>query len=140
MVRQLGDCAYDRRIRWAVLAIVAVTSIFRGWAYLGPGIDGSSAHLAFLDRVIPLQAWAVVWVIAGVLAIVGMRVHRLARLSMSLSVGMWLVWSLSYMVAWGFLGTDRAWVNAVPIAGFAALLAVVSYLMEPPRSSKESIP
>lgn len=59
---------------------------------------------------------------------------------MSLAVGMWLVWSLSYMVAWGFLGADRAWVNAVPIAGFAALLAIASYLMEPPRSSKESKP
>lgn len=136
MVWRLGGCAYDRRVRWVILAIVAITSTLRGWAYLSPKVDVSSVHLSFLDNLIPIKVWAVVWVVTGVTAIVGIRVHYLARLSMSLAVGMWLVWSLSYMVAWGVLDESRAWVNAVPLAGFAALLAVVSYLMEPPRQQK----
>ena len=143
MVRRLGGCVYDRRVRAVILAIVAITAILRGWAYLGPGVvvsnvDVSSVHLSFLDNLIPIQAWAAVWLVTGAIAIAGIRVHRLARLSMSLAVGMWLVWSLSYLIAWGVLGEERAWVNAVPLAGFAALLAVMSYLMEPPRQQKET--
>lgn len=139
MVRRLGSCEYDRRVRRSILAIIAVAALLRGWAYLGPGIRTQGDHLSFLDGVVPLSAWAGVWVFTGVLALVGTRIEHVARLAMSFSVGLWGAWALSYFVAWAFLDETNAWINAVPLAGFAGLIAIVSYLMEPPHRDREDL-
>lgn len=137
MVRRLGSSEYDRRVRRAILITIAVVAFLRGWAYLGPAAPDTGDRLAFLDGVVPLPVWAGVWVFTGVIALIGLRVAHVARLAMSFSVGLWGVWAISYFVAWVFAGESNAWVNAVPLAGFAFLIAIVSYLMEPPPRVRE---
>lgn len=137
MVRHLGEHAYDRRARVAVLTAVATAVIGRGASYLGPSWE-RSAHVSFVDLLIPVEVWSIVWIATGLALLVGIWCPRIARWAMSASVALWSTWAISYVAAWAFLGTSRAWVTALPFGLIAVLIGVLAYLMEPPEHIENS--
>lgn len=133
MVRHLGRHYYDRRVRVVVLLSAAATTIGRGASYLVPGWD-RTAHVSFVDLLIPVEVWAAVWIAAGAAMILGVWCPRVARWSMSTAAALWATWGVSYLLAWMLLDTARAWVTAMPFGLIAVYTAVITYLMEPPEA------
>lgn len=131
MVRRLRDTPYDRRVRVAILTVVGLFAISRGWVYLGPAEFLPPAYVSLLDQLIPIHVWAVCWLAAGGLVIAGIFAHPLARWSMSCVVSLSGAWSVSYLAAWAIGGIGEAWAPAALFACIAALVAVFTYLMEP---------
>ena len=136
MVRRLGEHRYDRRLRVAILVSMAATCAGRGAAYLTPSFSGSG-YLSLLDPLIPIQAWAGVWVTTAAALLWGIRCPHVARWSMSTAAMLWAAWCVSYLAAQVFLDVNRAWVTAMPFGMLALLTVVVTYLMEPPEAIPE---
>lgn len=135
MVRHFGGHRYDRRLRAGALLAMAVTTIGRGTAYLTPSWDTTS-HVSFVDTLVPIEVWAVVWIGAGLAMLVGIRCPRVARWSMSTAASLWGTWAVSYLIAWVVLDTARAWVTAMPFGLIAILTLILTVLMEPPQTVK----
>ena len=82
------------KMRVAALCVFAYGAIARGLAY----IDAPSTGLTtFVDKLVPLTVWAIVWITAGVLIFAGIWHRIIARWAMSLGSSLWLVWGISYM-------------------------------------------
>lgn len=106
------------------LLIVGVASIARGVSYAPPVMpDGQlSSHVA--ETWLPMDAWSVVWMLAGALCI-GAAFHwrsRLAALSVGLTVGLHTLFGASFL--WGSLhgNMSRGWVSAISYFAVALLV------------------
>lgn len=89
---QLPKTQY-RRLRTTVLATAAVMAGLRGLAYI-PSVYGerSAASLTFIETWLPLQVWGWVWITGLVFLLASIFVPRLAIPSMSVFVGMHVLW------------------------------------------------
>lgn len=80
----------------AVLLIVGVAFVIRGAAYLG---QNPPSHPA--ERFLPLEAWAIVWMVVGVANLASARWHEstAAAGAISVAVGLMALWAASMAVA-----------------------------------------
>lgn len=80
----------------AVLLIVGVAFVIRGAAYLG---QNPPSHPA--ERFLPLEAWAIVWMVIGVANLCCARWHEspAAAGAISVAVGLMTLWAASMAVA-----------------------------------------
>lgn len=130
MVRRLGATKYDRRIRAVILVTMGFTLFIWGWGYLSPSWV-PTPNMALLDAVVPIQAWAVVWIAAGVGCVLGIVIPRVARISMATGASLWATWFVFYCLSWLTLDAQRAWMPAAPFGMLAVTMFVFTLLMEP---------
>lgn len=116
------------RIRVAALIILGVGTVIRGAAYI-PGSDAEV--LTYVDGLIPLQFWSIVWIGTGALILLGIWHRYLARIGLNVAASMWLAWSVSYLLSWiTFSDGPRYWVTAAAMATLAGLIYIVAALMD----------
>lgn len=130
MVRRLGVSKYDRRIRAIVLASMGGTLLIWGWGYLSPSWVPTPS-MSLIDAVVPIQAWAAVWIAAGIGCVLGIAVPQLARVSMATGASLWATWFVFYCLSWITLDAQRAWMPAAPFGMLAVAMFVFTILMEP---------
>lgn len=130
---QLPKTQY-RRLRTTVLITAALMAGLRGLAYI-PSVYGerSAASLTFIETWLPLTVWGWIWISGLVFLLASIFVPRLAIPSMSVFVGMHVLWGTSFVMSWLFLDSPRSWITGSSIIGIAIFGAVLTILMERPR-------
>lgn len=119
------------RLRKLVIATSALVCCVRGLGYTGRSpSSASSQYVSFLDTVVPLPVWAAVWIITSVVILLGLRWPSFARWGMSTFGILLLSWCSSYMFAWVFLDSSRAWMTASLLLLGGVNTIVLMFLME----------
>lgn len=116
------------RLRVAALAIVAAGAVTRGFAYINEPTTGGLT--TFVDIVVPLHVWAIVWIAAGVTVLAGIWHRVLARYALAFVSMMWMTWGLSYIWATVFGDSSRGWVTGALILNVAGLTIVIAALAD----------
>ena len=107
------------------LLILGIGILFRGLSYapgvLGPAPQGGS-HPA--EVMLPINAWATVWIIAGVACIAAAltRSEVLDAVALGLGVALNIAWGVSFIAATIIGDSARGWVSAVGYFSIAALV------------------
>lgn len=107
------------------LLILGIGILFRGLSYT-PGILGpapqSGSHPA--EVMLPINAWAAVWIIAGVACIAAAftRSEILDAVALGLGVALNISWGVSFIAATAIGDSPRGWVSAVGYFSIAALV------------------
>ncbi|GAA1720530.1 hypothetical protein [Dietzia cercidiphylli] len=122
------------KLRIAALVIAAAGAVARGMAYLDQPDTGRLTH--FVDAVVPLHVWAIVWIAAGACLVAGVWHRIVARYALSFTAMLWGVWGLSYM--WATIAGDasRGWVTGslmLTLAGTMIIIAALADTAGPPR-------
>lgn len=138
----MRDFSVHPKLRVAALTILGVGTTIRGIAYL-PGSD--VLVLTYVDGLIPIQLWSIVWIGTGISILLGIWHRYLARYALNISASLWLVWSVSYLLSWI---TDaegpRYWVTAASMATLSGVMYIVAALMDqtgpPPGSAVPKVP
>ncbi len=124
LVRRVGR-------RGAALLFFAVLDVIYGWALLVPTSSAlTSPGYRWLASVLPLQVWGGIWLLAGVLCLVGAVVHEDTAAwvaAMSIKV----MWGLLWFLGWAIAGVERGWVSAAVWLPMAALVALLASWPEP---------
>ena len=134
-MRDAGQLTEHRHstLRKVVLAGAAVEAGMRGLAYV-PFDDGESARgaLSYVEAWWPLWAWAWVWFAVSAVIALSIVIPRIAIPSMSIFVGIHLLWGSSYIASWMFSDSPRSWVSGSSIMVIALFGAVLTMLIEKP--------
>lgn len=126
--------SHHPRLRVAALASFGCGAIVRGIAYTGTTTTGGLT--TFVDALVPLHVWAVVWVAAGTLMLAGIWHRVIARWALSLGGTLWAVWGLSYVTATLVGDAPRGWVTGSTLLTLAAAMYICAALADsagPPR-------
>ena len=123
------------RLRIAALAIVASGAVARGAAYVGQPTTGGLT--TFVDAIVPLHVWAIVWITAGVCLVAGIWHRVVARYALAFTATLWAAWGLSYM--WATVAGDapRGWVTGslmLTLAGTMIVIAALADTVGPPST------
>lgn len=116
-------------IRTVVLLTAGIGAIVRARGYLNPPTTGMTS---FIDGALPLTAWAVLWLVAGIIAIAGIWSHIAARWGLSIVAALWFTWFLSYMVAWIAGDSSRGWLTAGGFFVISIYSWIFVYVLERP--------
>lgn len=100
----------------------------RGFAYLNA--PPSTQFTTFVDAVVPLQVWALVWMGTGALLLAGIWHRVVARWALSIGASLWAVWALSYTLSWILGDQSRAWVTAGAMATIAGSMWITASLAD----------
>ena len=125
--------AFRERARWlagrvghrgaALLCLGAFDELYAS------GITGaantSAAAGQWLAYVAPLDLWAALWAVAGLVLITGAFCVR-DTLAFGTAMALKCLWALLYLLGWTLHGVDRGWIGAATWTAFAALVYVVS--------------
>lgn len=125
------------KLRITALVIVAAGAIVRGVAYFGRPTTGGLTH--FIDAIVPLHVWAVVWIAAGITVLVGIWHRVIARYALAFVSMLWAIWGLSYMTATIFGDASRGWVTGALILNLAGLTIIVAALADTVGPSREPV-
>ena len=115
------------RLRVATLTVGSAVVAARGAAYINAPQTGLTT---FVDALVPLHVWAVVWVAVAAAILCGIWSRHLARVAMSFGAALWFVWGGSYM--WATITGDsaRGWVTGATMLGVAGLMWILARLIE----------
>ncbi|MFJ5967872.1 hypothetical protein [Streptomyces sp. NPDC093060] len=113
------------------------------WALYGYGVlispQPNQLGLNLAIQLLPLQVWGVLWIIAGVIALVSAWLPSgfdwPGFLALPVIV---LPWMTSYFVAWLQGDFTRGWIAAAVWAAIAVPVLVVAGWPEPPRVKRVS--
>lgn len=124
----MRDFSAHPRLRVAALTVLGVGTVIRGIAYIpSPDVE----VLTYVDGLIPLQLWSIVWIGTGLSILLGIWHRYLARIALNVSASLWLVWSVSYLLSWITLTNGpRSWVTAAAMATLAGVTYIVAALMD----------
>ncbi|WP_440221158.1 hypothetical protein [Dietzia sp. MNB45] len=100
----------------------------RGFAYIDQPSTGGLTH--FIDALVPLHLWAIVWIAAGATVLAGVWQRVLARYALAFVSMLWLIWGLSYMSATALGDASRGWVTGALILNLAGLTIIVAALAD----------
>ena len=118
---------YHPKMRVAALCVFAYGALARGLAY----IDAPSTGLTtFVDKLVPLTVWAIVWITAGVLIFAAIWHRIIARWAMALGSSLWLVWGTSYMWATVIGDQSRGWVTGSAMLTLGGAMLIIGALMD----------
>ncbi|MGW1595238.1 hypothetical protein [Streptomyces sp. NPDC002343] len=123
--------------RGALLTLKGIIATLYGFSlFVQPTHDLRGLHL--LVRLMPLDAWAAAWVMAGTAALVCAWLPPRRDWPGYLAVwGITAPWSMSYLVAWWPLGEHpRGWVVALIFGAFGGVCLVAIGWDEPPARSE----
>lgn len=116
------------KLRITALSVYAGGAAIRGLAYLGA--TPSTQFTTFVDSVVPLHVWAIVWIGAGSLLVAGIWHRVIARWALSIGASLWAVWALSYTLSWIVGDQSRAWVTAGAMATIAGSMWITAALAD----------
>lgn len=125
------------KLRVAALAIVSAGAIARGVAYVNQPSTGGLTH--FIDALVPLHVWAVVWIVAGVTVLAGIWHRVIARYALAFVSMLWGIWGLSYMTASLIGDASRGWVTGALILNVAGLTIIVAALADTVGPHREPV-
>lgn len=115
------------RLRVAALVVFAYGALSRGIAYIDAPQTGLTT---FVDALVPLHVWAVVWTAAGTLMIAGIWHRLIARVALGLGGTLWAVWGLSYMAATIVGDSSRGWVTGSAMLTLAGAMYICAALAD----------
>ncbi|WP_341229099.1 hypothetical protein [Nocardioides salarius] len=110
------------------MSIVSAGAVARGCAYINQPSTGGLTH--FIDALVPLNLWAIVWIAAGATVLAGVWQRVLARYALAFVSMLWTTWGLSYMSAAVFGDASRGWVTGALILNLAGLTIIVAALAD----------
>lgn len=116
------------KLRVTALSVYAGGVAIRGLAYLDA--PPSTQFTTFVDAVVPLQVWALVWMGTGALLLAGIWHRVVARWALSIGASLWAVWALSYTLSWIVGDQSRAWVTAGAMATIAGSMWITAALAD----------
>lgn len=122
------------RLRVAALSIVSAGAIARGAAYVDEPTTGGLT--TFVDAIVPLHVWAIVWIIAGTTVLAGVWHRIIARYALAFVSMLWGIWGLSYMWATVIGDAPRGWVTGsliLTLSGLTIIIAALADAVGPPR-------
>lgn len=122
------------KLRIAALSVVTFGAVARGVAYLNQPETGGLT--TFVDVIVPLHVWALVWIGTGVATIAGVWHRVVARYALAFGSMLWGVWGLSYMWATLIGDAPRGWVTGSTMLTLSGLMIIVAALADavgPPR-------
>lgn len=123
----MRDFTRHPRLRLLVLLTVGGGGIVRGVGYYGAP---STSLTTFVDTLVPLWLWGVVWCLAGAAVLVGVFDRAVARVSVNLVGSLWAVWAVSYFAATLFGDSSRGWLTGAAMLCLACHSWVAAALME----------
>lgn len=97
----------------AGLAALGVAALVRAVSYT-PGnvnVDRNPAH--WLEGLLPVHAWAVVWLFIAAACLVAIIAPRLMPMAVGLSVALNFFWALSFVGLWVLGDSPRGYVSAL---------------------------
>lgn len=115
-------------LKTASLVFFSQAAIARGIGYLQKPSTGGLT--TFVDGLIPLRAWAVIWILGGISMLIGIKYRAIARLSLSLGASLWGVWAISYFLATLTGSSSRGWMTGSLILGLAGAMAISAALID----------
>lgn len=123
----MHDMQRHPKLRVAALTVGSTVVAARGAAYLDAPQTGLTT---FVDALVPLHVWAIVWIAAGVAILCGIWSRPLARVAMSFGAALWSVWGISYMWATVVGDSSRGWVTGSTMLGVAGFMWILARLIE----------
>jgi hypothetical protein len=119
LVRRIGR-------RGAALMFFAVLDLLYGWWLLDP-LESTvrAAGYRWLASVLPLSAWGLIWLLVGVLCLVGTVVHE-DSMAWVAAMAIKVMWGTLWILGWWLADVPRGWAQAgfwLPLAALVALLA-----------------
>lgn len=128
-----------RRIgrRGAMLLFLACLDVIYATSLAHPPAESArNASLLYVSTIAPLWCWAALWGGVGVVCLVQAFVRH-DQIAFTAAMGLKVLWGLTFLLGWLFVGLDRGWVSAVVWLAFAAEVYVVSGWPEAaPRTSR----
>lgn len=120
------ESAKRRVARWLVsdaagLLVLGSISIARGMSYTPVLVDPERKPTHFMESVLNPPAWAVVWILMGLLCLCATRVPKLVPSAVGAVVGLHSMWALSFIFATVFDDLPRAWVSSLGYIGIATM-------------------
>jgi hypothetical protein len=85
----------------------------------------ASSGFAFMSTLLPLSAWAAVWLAVGALC-VGFAFARADRLAFAAASLLKVLWGTLYLLGWALGVIPRGYVAAVLFLGFAGFVQVIA--------------
>ena len=115
-----------RAARWLVsdaagLLILGSISIARGVSYTPALVDPTRSPTHFMESVLNPPAWAVVWILMGLLCIFATWVPKLVPPAVGTVVGLHSMWALSFIFATILGDSTRGWVSSLGYIGIATM-------------------
>lgn len=123
----MRDMQRHPQLRVTTLTVGSAVVAARGVAYLGAPQTGLTT---FVDSLVPLHVWAVVWIAAAVAILCGAWSRPLARVAMSFGAALWAVWGISYIWATVVGDSSRGWVTGATMLGVAGFMWILALLVE----------
>jgi signal transduction histidine kinase len=120
--------------RGGFLLLFGALYVLLGYSYMGSRpTDAVRTSLAVAEQLMPLWGYGLLWMAAGLVALVSGLVFSPARdaLGFGAAILMPTLWSGTYFLAWLHGDSDRGWVTAVIFAIIAAAVAIVSGMVNP---------
>lgn len=124
----MQDMQRHPKLRVATLVVGSAVVASRGLAYLNQPTTGGLT--TFVDALVPLHVWALVWLAVAVAIVCGIWSRTLARVSMSCGAALWAVWGISFMWATVTGASARGWVTGATLLGVAGFMWILARLIE----------
>jgi hypothetical protein len=118
--------------RGFALLFFAFLDFVYGFSLLNPPKAGPGATLAFVDQVMPLSYWGVLWVGVGVVCLIGAFVRQ-DRWAFAAAMALKTLWGTVMFLGWALFSVDRGWVSAAIWLVFAVWVYIISTWPEPGR-------
>lgn len=84
-----------------------------------------TATAAWLARVLPLWAWALLWAATGLILIAGAFLRH-DQFAFAAATMLMTIWALTYLIGWAFHDVYRGWVSAAVWALFASWVLIIA--------------
>lgn len=113
------------------LFAIGLLALTRCLAYVGPlSPNQSAAGLAFVDDLIPLWVYAILWGVASVFAFAAIFTRKAQPLALGANLGICLLWAGTYMLAWALLDSPRGWVTGTSYLVISLLIVSIGLTKE----------
>lgn len=117
-------------LRVTALLFAAQATATRAVTYFEDG--ARSGLLDWVDAVIPVTVWGVIWGVVTVGLVAGVWCRHTARISLWAGSSLWTLWGTSYILAWTFQDIQsRSHMTATLMFALAGFMGIVAMLTEP---------
>lgn len=133
MVRPAWWHRLRRRVgrRGSALLFFGVLDLVYAWGLAWPDPQSrATPSLMFVNTVLPLAAWAVLWGFVG-LACVYHAFHRYDAFGFRCAIGIKMIWGGVSFIGWALAGVPRGYVTAAIWYGLAGLVWIIAGWREP---------
>lgn len=123
--------------RGAVLIYLALVDLTYALSLWRPAPEaGRSVALRFVADVAPLDAWAALWLVVGVLCLAGAFVHPLDRIAFTAATAIKTLWGGVFLFGWLAGEVYRGWVSAAVWLALAVLVMIIAGWPDPVHDTR----